>query len=405
MSAHATSKIASFDDLERVGTLGFRGEALPSIASVSRFALTSRRSGSDAAWRIEVDGGKPRAPVPAQHPQGTNVEVRDLFYNLPARRKFLRAERTEFNHIDELVKSIALARTHAEFRLSHNGKAVRMLKPALDESDGTRRVADVLGDEFLSRSLRIEHAAAACACMAGSACRPPRARKPTSSISTSTDASCAIVSSRTPCARRMRTCSTTAVIRASFCSSNSIRCWSTSTCIRPSTKCAFAKAAWCTIFSIARSTMRWVAARVPAGVSSAAAAASGREVARRRLRWSIAGRRQRVVLCGLSPGRPWPRRTRAAGRLRGAVRPSACVAAVPGIRRQCPFAADAARRAGDSATRFRARAAAWHLRAGAERARLDPGRHARRTRTHHLREAENRAGTARASVRNCCWCR
>jgi len=160
VSAHATSKIASFDDLERVGTLGFRGEALPSIASVSRFALTSRRSGSDAAWRIEVDGGKPRTPAPAQHPQGTQVEVRDLFYNLPARRKFLRAERTEFNHIDELVKSIALARTQAEFRLSHNGKPVRMLKPALDESDGTRRVADVLGDEFLGQSLRIEHTGA-----------------------------------------------------------------------------------------------------------------------------------------------------------------------------------------------------------------------------------------------------
>src|SRR6187551_2065553 len=85
VSAHATSKIATFDDLERVGTLGFRGEALPSIASVSRFALTSRMRGADAAWRIEVDGGKARALAPAQHPVGSNVEVRDLFYNLPAR--------------------------------------------------------------------------------------------------------------------------------------------------------------------------------------------------------------------------------------------------------------------------------------------------------------------------------
>jgi DNA mismatch repair protein MutL len=160
VSAHATSKIASFDDLERVGTLGFRGEALPSIASVSRFALTSRSAGGDAAWRIEVDGGKPRAAAPAQHPQGTNVEVRDLFYNLPARRKFLRAERTEFGYIDELVKSIALARTQAEFRLSHNGKPVRMLKPVLAQGDDARRVADVLGDEFIAQSLRIEHAAA-----------------------------------------------------------------------------------------------------------------------------------------------------------------------------------------------------------------------------------------------------
>ncbi|MEO7325789.1 MAG: DNA mismatch repair endonuclease MutL [Dokdonella sp.] len=160
ISAHATSKIASFDDLERVGTLGFRGEALPSIASVSRFALTSRRVGSEAAWRIEVDGGKPRAQSPAQHSVGTNVEVRDLFYNLPARRKFLRAERTEFGHIDELVKSIALAQTQTEFRLSHNGKPVRLLKAAADKDEGARRVVDVLGEEFLGHSLRVEHAAA-----------------------------------------------------------------------------------------------------------------------------------------------------------------------------------------------------------------------------------------------------
>ena len=158
VAAHATSKIASFEDLERVGTLGFRGEALPSIASVSRFALTSRAG--DAAWRIEVDGGKVRVPVLAQHPRGSNVEVRDLFYNLPARRKFLRAERTEFGHIDELVKSIALAHTGAEFRLSHNGSAVRLLKPAQGDGDDALRVADVLGREFVVNSLRIEHAAA-----------------------------------------------------------------------------------------------------------------------------------------------------------------------------------------------------------------------------------------------------
>ncbi len=160
VSAHATSKIASFDDLERVATLGFRGEALPSIASVSRFALTSRRHGAEAAWRIEVDGGKPRAAVPAQHPAGTCVDVRDLFYNLPARRKFLRAERTEFTHIDELVKSIALARIGIEFRLVHNGKPVRLLKPVAHGDDHARRVADVLGEEFPANSLRIEHAAA-----------------------------------------------------------------------------------------------------------------------------------------------------------------------------------------------------------------------------------------------------
>ncbi|MCK9539880.1 DNA mismatch repair endonuclease MutL [Dokdonella sp.] len=160
VASHATSKIASFDDLERVGTLGFRGEALPSIASVSRFALTSRLADADAAWRIEVDGGKARDLAPAQHPPGTSVEVRDLFYNLPARRKFLRAERTEFGHIDELLKSIALARTAVEFRLIHNGKPVRLLKAVRDTADHARRVADVLGEDFPAQSLRVDHAGA-----------------------------------------------------------------------------------------------------------------------------------------------------------------------------------------------------------------------------------------------------
>jgi DNA mismatch repair protein MutL len=160
VAAHATSKIASFEDLERVGTLGFRGEALPSIASVSRLALTSRRSDGDNAWRIEVDGGKPRAPVPAQHSRGTEVSVRDLFYNVPARRKFLRAERTEYGHIDELVRTLALAHPSIEFRLAHNGKPTRAMKPARDDDARMRRVGDVLGDEFVAQSLAIEHAAA-----------------------------------------------------------------------------------------------------------------------------------------------------------------------------------------------------------------------------------------------------
>ncbi len=160
VSSHATSKIASFDDLERVATLGFRGEALPSIASISRFALISRTREADTASRIEIDGGKARDVVPAQHPHGTCIEVRDLFYNLPARRKFLRAERTEFGHIDELVKSIALARTGVEFRLSHNGKPVRLLHSVRSEDDAARRIGDVLGDDFLAQALRIEHAGA-----------------------------------------------------------------------------------------------------------------------------------------------------------------------------------------------------------------------------------------------------
>jgi len=160
VSAHATSKIASLEDLERVRTLGFRGEALPSIASVSRFALTSRPHDASAAARIEIEAGQASDVRPAQHPVGTTIEVRDLFHNVPARRKFLRAERTEFGHVDELVKSLALARPQIEFRLSNNGKASRLLRPATDDSALVARIAEILGDEFSQQSLRVEHAGA-----------------------------------------------------------------------------------------------------------------------------------------------------------------------------------------------------------------------------------------------------
>lgn len=160
VASHATSKIGSFDDLEHVASMGFRGEALASVASVSRFALTSRVRGEAAAFRIEVDSGKLQAPRPAQHPPGTSVEVRDLFHNVPARRKFLRAERTEFAHIDDLLKSLALARSSVEFRLSHNGRPVRIWKPAGSEQAALQRVAEVLGEEFPAQSLRVDHAAA-----------------------------------------------------------------------------------------------------------------------------------------------------------------------------------------------------------------------------------------------------
>jgi len=160
VASHATSKIGSFDDLEHVASMGFRGEALASVSSVSRFALTSRVRGEEGAFRIEVDGGKLQAARPAQHPQGTSVEVRDLFYNVPARRKFMRAERTEFAHIDDLLKSLALARDSVEFRLSHNGKPVRVWKAACDEQAALQRVAEVLGEEFPAQSLRIDHAMA-----------------------------------------------------------------------------------------------------------------------------------------------------------------------------------------------------------------------------------------------------
>ena len=160
VSPHATSKIASLEDLERVRTLGFRGEALPSIASVSRFTLVSRPPAQDTAWRLEVEAGRTSATKPSSHPRGTTTEVRDLFHNVPARRKFLRAERTEFGHIDELVKAIALARPQAEFRLSHNARPVRFLRPAVDEASLAARVGEILGEDFPQQSLRIDYSAA-----------------------------------------------------------------------------------------------------------------------------------------------------------------------------------------------------------------------------------------------------
>jgi DNA mismatch repair protein MutL len=160
LAAHATSKIAALDDLEHVRTLGFRGEALASIASVSRFALTSRDASADSAWCVAREGGNLEAARPAQHPPGTTAEVRDLFHNIPARRKFLRAERTEFSHIDELVKAIALAQPQVDFRLSHNGKAIRLLRPARDEAARAARVGEILGTDFPAQSLVLEHTAA-----------------------------------------------------------------------------------------------------------------------------------------------------------------------------------------------------------------------------------------------------
>ena len=160
VAAHATSKITSMDDLERVRTLGFRGEALASIASISRFALTSRQADANEAWRIVSENGRIAAPRPAQHPRGSTVEVRDIFHNVPARRKFLRAERTEFGHIDELIKAIALAQPRVEFRLTNNAKPSRLLRPAGSDQDLAARLADVLGAEFPAQSLRIDHSGA-----------------------------------------------------------------------------------------------------------------------------------------------------------------------------------------------------------------------------------------------------
>ncbi|HJP98919.1 MAG TPA: DNA mismatch repair endonuclease MutL [Rhodanobacteraceae bacterium] len=158
LAPHATSKIASFEDLAHVASFGFRGEALASIASVSRTSITSRRAGEVRAMRLE--GGPAAAAQPAAHPVGTTIEVRDLFHAVPARRKFLRSERTEFGHIEELVRALALVRPDVEFRLTHNGKPLRILRAATDASSQLARAGELLGDAFAANCLRIEQAAA-----------------------------------------------------------------------------------------------------------------------------------------------------------------------------------------------------------------------------------------------------
>ena len=156
-SRHATSKIIDLDDLERVATLGFRGEALASVSSVSRLVLTSCAEGADQAWQVETEGRDMNPRVqPAAHPQGTTVEVRDLFFNTPARRKFLRTERTEFSHLEEVVKRLALSRFDVAFHLRHNGRSVLSLRPAHTEQEAQRRVASICGPAFIEQSVTID---------------------------------------------------------------------------------------------------------------------------------------------------------------------------------------------------------------------------------------------------------
>ena len=160
LSRHATSKISSLEDLERVATLGFRGEALPSIASVSRLSVTSRAAGAESAWEVEADGGRLREPAPAAHPQGTTIVVQDLFYNTPARRRFMRSERTESGHVEQLARRLALSRFDAGFSLRRDGRALFDLRPAGDAGARARRVAELCGETFAAHVLEIDQASA-----------------------------------------------------------------------------------------------------------------------------------------------------------------------------------------------------------------------------------------------------
>ncbi len=159
LSRHATSKIGTLEDLEAIASLGFRGEALPSIGSVARLTLTSRTADSDRGWRVVADNGRLSEPLPAPHPPGTTVEVEDLFYNTPARRKFLRTERTEFSHIDKWVRRLALARADVAFRMTHNRRNVLTLPAALDEDAELERIGHIVGEAFAAQSLYVSRSA------------------------------------------------------------------------------------------------------------------------------------------------------------------------------------------------------------------------------------------------------
>ena len=156
LSRHATSKISSLEDLEAVVSLGFRGEALPSIASVSRFTIRSRAANGDAAWEVTADAGVISEPRPVAHPAGTSVEVHDLFYNTPARRRFLRTERTEFGHIEKWLKRLALSRPDVGFTLQHNQRTVLTLPAATTPEAELERVGRMLGESFAEQAVRIE---------------------------------------------------------------------------------------------------------------------------------------------------------------------------------------------------------------------------------------------------------
>ena len=157
VARHATSKIGSLEDLERVATLGFRGEALPSIGAVARLAITTRTADSEHAWRLEGDGhGRFAEPAPAVHAVGTSVEVRDLFFNTPARRKFLKSEATEFGHLETAVRRLGLARHDVDLQLKHNGRAVLALQAAADRAGVERRLKELVGPEFIEHAFHIE---------------------------------------------------------------------------------------------------------------------------------------------------------------------------------------------------------------------------------------------------------
>jgi len=156
LSPHATSKIHSIDDLEEVTSLGFRGEALPSIASVSQLQLTSCWQGGDETWQLTMDNSQAGDIMPAANQPGTTIEVRDLFFNIPARRKFLRTEKTEFSHLDDVVKRLSLSRFDVDISLRHNLRVVKVLRAASNRLEQEKRVAEILGPAFIEQAVHMD---------------------------------------------------------------------------------------------------------------------------------------------------------------------------------------------------------------------------------------------------------
>ncbi|MCP3673453.1 MAG: DNA mismatch repair endonuclease MutL [Gammaproteobacteria bacterium] len=157
LSPHATSKISSLDDLDSIRSFGFRGEALSSISSVSRFTLSSRTIGASQGWQAEAEGRDMQVKLtPIAAAEGTRIDVRELFFNTPARRRFMRTEKTEFSHIEETVKKVVLANFKVAITLKHNGRMSRRYRAAHDRQQEEQRVAAVCGRQFMERSIRLD---------------------------------------------------------------------------------------------------------------------------------------------------------------------------------------------------------------------------------------------------------
>ncbi len=156
LTRHATSKIQSMDDLQSIHSLGFRGEALPSIASVARLSITSNTEQSNQGWTLHCEGGNSEVPKPAAHTKGTSVEINDIFYNTPARRKFLRTEKTEYSHSELVVRRLALSNFHISITLRHNQKTIYSLPAAQNIEDKVNRLEKLIGKAFIEHAIYVE---------------------------------------------------------------------------------------------------------------------------------------------------------------------------------------------------------------------------------------------------------